>query len=48
MVASDKSSFATPGINVGLFCTTPMVALKRCIGKKAAYEMLYTGEPIDA
>jgi len=40
--------FATPGVNIGLFCSTPMVALTRVIGRKAAMEMLLTGELIDA
>lgn len=47
-VASDKSQFATPGVRIGLFCTTPMVALTRAIGRKRALEMLLTGEPISA
>ena len=47
-VASDKSQFATPGVRIGLFCTTPMVALTRAIGRKRALEMLLTGTPIDA
>ena len=47
-VASEKSRFATPGVRIGLFCTTPMVALTRAIGRKRALEMLLTGAPIDA
>jgi enoyl-CoA hydratase/carnithine racemase len=47
-VASDRASFATPGVRIGLFCTTPMVALSRTIGRKRALEMLLTGESIDA
>ncbi|XP_052013712.1 enoyl-CoA hydratase domain-containing protein 3, mitochondrial [Apodemus sylvaticus] len=47
-VASDKSSFATPGVNVGLFCSTPAVALGRAVPRKVALEMLFTGEPISA
>ncbi|HKV41013.1 MAG TPA: enoyl-CoA hydratase [Blastocatellia bacterium] len=47
-VASEKASFATPGVRIGLFCTTPMVALTRAIGRKRALEMLLTGAPIDA
>ena len=47
-VASDKSQFATPGVRIGLFCTTPMVALTRAIGRKRALEMLLTGTAIDA
>jgi len=47
-VASEVSKFATPGVRIGLFCTTPMVALTRAIGRKRALEMLLTGAPIDA
>jgi enoyl-CoA hydratase/carnithine racemase len=47
-VASSAAKFATPGVKIGLFCTTPMVALTRAIGRKRAMEMLLTGEPIDA
>jgi enoyl-CoA hydratase/carnithine racemase len=47
-VASEDASFATSGINVGLFCSTPAVALSRAIGRKAAMEMLLTGDFIDA
>ncbi|KAM3933057.1 enoyl-CoA hydratase domain-containing protein 3, mitochondrial isoform 2-T2 [Leptodactylus fuscus] len=47
-VASEKSKFATPGVNVGLFCSTPAVALGRAVPKKIALEMLFTGEPISA
>ncbi len=47
-VASDTARFATPGVNIGLFCSTPMVALSRAVGRKAAMEMLLTGELIDA
>ncbi len=47
-VASDQASFATPGVKIGLFCTTPMVALSRAIGRKRALEMLLTGAPIDS
>ena len=47
-VASEEARFATPGVKIGLFCTTPMVALTRAIGRKRAMEMLLTGEPIDA
>lgn len=46
-VASDKAAFATPGVKLGLFCTTPMVALSRAIGRKRALQMLLTGEMID-
>ena len=48
VVASDQASFATPGVKIGLFCTTPMVALTRAIGPKRAFEMLVTGEVVDA
>lgn len=47
-VASDAARFATPGVDIGLFCSTPMVALSRSIGRKPAMEMLLTGEPISA
>ncbi len=47
-VAADNARFAVSGINVGLFCATPSVALSRNIGRKAAFEMLTTGEFIDA
>jgi enoyl-CoA hydratase/carnithine racemase len=47
-VASDAATFATPGVRIGLFCSTPMVALTRAIGRKRAMEMLLTGRPIDA
>ena len=47
-VAADDARFATPGVNIGLFCSTPMVALSRNIGHKAAMQMLLTGELIDA
>jgi enoyl-CoA hydratase/carnithine racemase len=47
-VASDEARFAVSGINVGLFCATPSVALSRNVGRKAAFEMLVTGEFIDA
>ncbi|HET9393864.1 MAG TPA: enoyl-CoA hydratase [Candidatus Rubrimentiphilum sp.] len=47
-VASTEATFATPGVRIGLFCTTPMVALTRAIGRKRAMEMLLTGEFIDA
>ncbi len=47
-VASAAAKFATPGVNIGLFCSTPMVALSRAVGRKPAMEMLLTGEPIDA
>ena len=47
-VAAEDARFATSGINVGLFCSTPMVALSRAVGRKAAMEMLLTGDFIDA
>jgi enoyl-CoA hydratase/carnithine racemase len=47
-VASTRASFATPGVRIGLFCSTPMVALTRAIGRKRAMEMLLTGDAIDA
>ena len=47
-IASEAASFATPGVKIGLFCATPMVALARAIGRKRALEMLLTGQPIDA
>lgn len=47
-VATDDARFATPGVNIGLFCSTPMVPISRAIGRKRALEMLLTGEMIDA
>ena len=47
-VAADTAWFATPGVKIGLFCSTPMVALTRAIGRKKAMEMLLTGEPLPA
>ena len=47
-VASDQAAFATPGVRIGLFCTTPMVALSRAVGRKRALQMLLTGELVDA
>ncbi|MCX6625667.1 MAG: enoyl-CoA hydratase, partial [Acidobacteria bacterium] len=47
-VAAENASFGTPGVKIGLFCTTPMVALTRAIGRKRAMEMLLTGRMIDA
>lgn len=47
-VAADTARFATPGVNIGLFCSTPMVALSRAVGRKAAMEMLLTGDLIGA
>ena len=46
--AADGARFATPGVNIGLFCSTPMVALSRAVARKHALEMLLTGHPIDA
>lgn len=48
VVASEAGAFATPGVKIGLFCTTPMVALTRAIGRKRAMEMLLTGRLVDA
>jgi enoyl-CoA hydratase/carnithine racemase len=47
-VAAEDARFATPGVKIGLFCSTPMVPLSRAIGRKRALEMLLTGEPISA
>jgi enoyl-CoA hydratase/carnithine racemase len=47
-VASEAASFATPGVDIGLFCSTPMVALSRNVPRKQAMEMLLTGEPLAA
>ena len=47
-VASHNASFGVNGVNIGLFCSTPMVALSRNIGKKKTFEMLITGEFLDA
>ena len=47
-VASEEAAFGTPGVKIGLCCTTPMVALTRVIGRKRALEMLLTGELVDA
>ena len=47
-VAAEEARFATPGGKAGWFCTTPMVAVARAVGRKRALEMLFTGEPIDA
>jgi enoyl-CoA hydratase/carnithine racemase len=48
VIASENASFATPGVKIGLFCTTPAVALVRAVNAKKALEMLLTGDPIDA
>jgi len=47
-VATDATRFATPGVKIGLFCSTPMVPVSRAVGRKRAMQMLLTGEPIDA
>ncbi|WP_395678772.1 enoyl-CoA hydratase [Inquilinus sp.] len=47
-VAAAEARFATPGVNIGLFCSTPMVALSRAVGRKPAMEMLLTGEAVTA
>ncbi len=47
-IAAETTRFATPGVNIGLFCSTPMVALTRAVSRKAAMAMLLTGEMIDA
>lgn len=47
-IASTAAAFATPGVRIGLFCTTPSVALTRAIGRKRALQMLLTGDTIDA
>src|SRR5215469_703517 len=48
VVAGESASFATPGERIGLFCSTPMVALTRAVGRKHAMEMLLTGQPVKA
>jgi enoyl-CoA hydratase/carnithine racemase len=47
-IASEQARFATPGVNIGLFCSTPMIALSRNVSRKHAMEMLLTGDMIDA
>ena len=47
-VAADTATFALPGVNIGVFCSTPAVGVVRNVGRKHAMEMLLTGEPIDA
>ena len=47
-VAAEGAKFATPGVKIGLFCSTPMVPVSRAIGRKRALEMLLTGRPVDA
>lgn len=46
--AAQSAQFATPGVNIGLFCSTPMVALSRNVGRKQAMELLLLGKPVDA
>jgi enoyl-CoA hydratase/carnithine racemase len=48
VVAAAEAKFATPGVKIGLFCSTPMVALSRAVGQKVAMQMLLTGDPITA
>jgi enoyl-CoA hydratase/carnithine racemase len=48
VVATEDARFATPGVRIGLFCSTPMVPIVRAVGRKRAMEMLLTGEPIPA
>jgi enoyl-CoA hydratase/carnithine racemase len=47
-VAAEGTRFGTPGVKIGLFCSTPMVPVSRAVGRKRAMQMLLTGEPIDA
>ena len=47
-IATEDACFATPGVKIGFFCTTPMVPLSRVVGRKKALEMLFTGEFISA
>ncbi len=47
-VAADTARFALPGVNIGVFCSTPAVGVARSVGRKRAMEMLLTGTPIDA
>ena len=47
-VAAEGTRFATPGVKIGLFCSTPMVPVSRAVGRKRAMQLLLTGEPIDA
>ena len=47
-VSADTATFATPGVKIGLFCSTPMVPISRAVGRKRAMQMLLTGEPIAA
>ena len=47
-IASDDAIFATPGVNIGLFCSTPMVAVSRKVSRKRTMKMLLTGDPVNA
>jgi enoyl-CoA hydratase/carnithine racemase len=47
-ISSDDAIFATPGVNIGLFCSTPMVAVSRKVSRKKTMKMILTGDPIDA
>ena len=47
-IAGERARFATPGVRIGLFCSTPMVAVSRAVGRKRALEMLLTGDAVDA
>ena len=47
-ISSDEAVFATPGVNIGLFCSTPMVAVSRKVSRKKTMKMLLTGDPINA
>jgi hypothetical protein len=47
-LAAEATRFATPGVKIGLFCSTPMVPVSRAVGRKRALELLLTGDPIDA
>lgn len=47
-IATESSTFATPGVRIGLFCSTPMVPISRAVGRKRAMQMLLTGNPISA
>jgi enoyl-CoA hydratase/carnithine racemase len=47
-IAAEGTRFATPGVKIGLFCSTPMVPVSRAVGRKRAMQMLITGDPIDA
>ncbi len=47
-ICTEQAAFATPGVKIGLFCTTPMVALSRAVGRKRALQMLLTGQPVSA